>query len=594
MKRKTLFVHIFIPHVLVLLFTLIAAGGWALYGARQEHYAQTRDNLRAAALMLAESLNRLPEPPAHASVDALCKSKGQAAGYRFTVALSNGKVIGDTLEDPHAMDNHYSRPEIRQLHGEPLDAIGWSERRSGTVRMNMMYVAITWRQGDERLGFIRAARPMGDVELALIRQRVRVGYAGIWMAILAVIVSALIAGHLSAPLARIRKDVETYAAGKSDLRLPASRIREIHSLSEAMNDMSRRLAERIHTIVRQRDEQNAMLSCMTEAVIAMDEQGRVLSMNPAAVKVFQPAGDAVTGRPIQEVIRNADIQRLRHKIMERNGPVNEDLTIPNGERTLQVNGTAMTDSHGNRLGCVLVMTDITRIRQLETMRRDFVANVSHELKTPVTSISGFTDTLLDGAADDPDNRTRFLNIIRRQAHRLTAILDDLLTLSRLEHDAQNARIPLRTEAIRPLLDNAAKTWQDDAASKKMTLDVRGDPALKASVNAPLIEQAMINLIGNAVKYTPENTRVTVDVECDATEIRLRVTDQGPGIARHHLPRLFERFYRIDRGRSRNMGGTGLGLAIVKSIAIAHGGRVSVTSTPGKGSVFTIHLPATQA
>ncbi len=593
MKRKSIFLYIFIPHALALLLTLIAAGGWALHGARQEHYAQTRDNLRRAALMMADSINRLPDPSDAATVDALCKSKGTSAGYRFTVVLNSGRVIGDTDENPQIMDNHYQRPEIRQLLGAPLDAVGWSDRRSGTVRMTMMYVAVVWHQRGERLGFVRAARPMGDVDLALIRQRVRVLYAGLWMSVIVIIGSAVIAGRLSAPLIRMRESVETYAAGRADLHLPASPVREIHALSEAMNAMSQRLSDRFETIVRQRDEQKALLSCMSEAILAMDAQGRIISMNPAAIKVFQPTSEPVTGRHIQEVVRNADIQRLSRTIMETNGTVNEEITIPNGERILQINGTAMTDSHGHRIGCVLVMTDVTRIRKLETMRRDFVANVSHELKTPVTSISGFSETLLDGAAEDPEARTRFLKIIRHQARRLTAILEDLMTLSRLEHDAQNADIPLRPTPIRPILENAVKTWQPEAAPKNMQLTINCDAALEASVNAPLIEQAMINIIGNAVKYGPAKSGITVDAERDADEIRLSVKDEGPGIARHHLPRLFERFYRVDKGRSRDIGGTGLGLAIVKSIAIAHGGRVSVDSTPGKGSAFTIHLASSR-
>ncbi len=594
MKRKPLFLCIFIPYALALLLTLVVAGGWALRGAREEHYTQTRDNLRRAALMLADAMDRLPDPTDAAAVNALCQRKGQAAGYRFTVILNSGRVIGDTDEAPHVMDNHYLRPEIRQLHGEPPDAVGWSTRRSGTVRLNMMYVAVVWRHADERLGFIRAARPMGDVDLALIRQRTRIFYAGLWMGVIVIIGSAVIAARLSAPLTRMREQVEAYAAGHIDLRLPGSPIREIHTLSEAMNAMAQRLAERMQTIVRQRDEQNALLACMTEAVIALDGKGNVLSMNPAAAALFQPGGGAGVGRPIEEVVRNADIQRLHQTIMRSRETVSEELTIPNGERTLQVNGSPMLDSHGQRIGCVLVITDITRIRRLETMRRDFVANVSHELKTPITSISGFTETLLEGAADDPDARHRFLGIIQRQARRLTSILEDLLTLSRLEYNAQGNEIPRRLTALRPLLENAAKTWHTVAADKGMTLAIDCDPALQASIDAPLIEQAMINLIGNAVKYGPPKTGIAIGAERDETEIRLNVKDEGPGIARHHLTRLFERFYRIDKGRSRDMGGTGLGLAIVKSIAVAHGGRADVDSAPGKGSVFTIHLPPSES
>ena len=590
MKRRGLFTHIYFPYLAVILVTLAVSGGWSLHGAREEHYVQTRHNLEAAARMMVEILARLPDPLAGAEADALCKVHEKAAGYRFTVVLSSGKVIGDSLEDPKVMDNHSGRPEIRQLFGEPPDAVGWSERRSGTVRVNMMYVAVPWVMAGERMGFVRAARAMSDVDLAVTRQRTRIIAVGLSLAVLGAIVSALIARHLSEPLDRMSQGVKAYAAGNAGLHLPSSPVREIHALAEAMNAMASHLNERFQTIVRQRDEQNALLACMTEAVIAVDDQGRVLSMNPAALDIFQVEDAAVAGRPILEAVRNADLQRLWREALDRPGPFEDEFTIPDSDRCLQAHGTALKDAEGGRIGAVIVMNDITRLRRLETMRRDFVANVSHELKTPVTSIQGFAETLLEGAAEQPEERERFLKIIAKQADRLKSIIEDLMALSSLEHDADSGAIVFHPTRVRPLLECAVKAWQDAAAEKSMTLDVSCDAELKAVVNAPLLEQAMINLVGNAVKHGLERTAVSVAAERVGSETVLSVADQGPGIARQHLPRLFERFYRVDRGRSRSMGGTGLGLAIVKRVAIAHGGRVEVDSHVGKGSVFKIMLP----
>ena len=591
MKRHKLFIHIYIPHMIVLLLTLFAAGSWALRGARQEHYTQTRHSLRATAHMLTETLARLPDPLADPhTLDALCKAKGKATGYRFTVVLNSGRVVGDSHEDPRTMDDHSGRPEIRLLIGEPADAVGWSERRSDTVRMNMMYVAVPWQGETERMGFVRAARAMGDVDLAVARQRVRIVGVGLWLAALGALVSALIAGRLSEPLDRMRQQVQAYAVGRSGLHLPSSPILEIHTLTEAMNSMAGHLNERIQTIVRQRDEQNALFSCMTEAVIAVDDQGLILSMNPAAMHLFRPDLDAVAGRPLQEVVRNADVQRLWRKTLDSPDPVEEDFVIPDSDRFLQAHGTALTDGHGHRIGAVLVMNDITRMRRLETMRRDFVANVSHELKTPVTSIKGFAETLLDGAAEQPEERLRFLKIIDKQADRLKAILEDLLALSSLEHDAENGSLPFQKTRLAPLLEQVAKACQEAAAKKDMTIALSCHADLKAVVNAPLLEQAVVNLVGNAIKYGLERTEISVSAERTDAATVIRVADQGPGIARQHLSRIFERFYRVDKGRSRSMGGTGLGLAIVKRVAIAHGGRVDVESQVGQGSVFTIAMP----
>ncbi len=590
MKRRKLFLHIYVPFMAVLLLTLAASGGWALRGAREEHYAQTRHSLRAVARMLAETLSGMPEVEGVAQADALCKSKGQAAGYRFTIVLSSGKVVGDSHEQPAAMDDHSGRPEIRQLIGQPADAYGWSERRSGTLRVNMMYVGVPWMADGERIGFVRAARAMDDVDLTVARQRTRLIGAALWLAALAAAAGAFVANRIGEPLAIMRQRVQAYAAGHGALHLPPSPIEEIHTLSEAMNGMAGHLSERIRTIVRQRDEQNALFACMTEAVIAVDDQGGILTLNPAAAALFGVAAETAVGRPIQEVVRNADVQRLWRAAMTGAGLVEDEFTLPDSDRCLQAHGTALKDGHDHRIGAVIVMNDITRMRRLETMRRDFVANVSHELKTPVTSIKGFAETLLDGAAENPDERARFLGIIAKQADRLKSILEDLLALSSLEHDTESGAVALQPVRLAPLLDNAVKAWQAAAAEKGMAIELVCDADLKARANAALLEQAVVNLVGNAVKYGLEKTTVTVSAKREGADTVVRVADQGPGIAKQHLTRIFERFYRVDKGRSRAMGGTGLGLAIVKRVAIAHGGRVEADSHVGEGSVFSLILP----
>jgi two-component system phosphate regulon sensor histidine kinase PhoR len=254
-------------------------------------------------------------------------------------------------------------------------------------------------------------------------------------------------------------------------------------------------------------------------------------------------------------------------------------------------GTALRDSEQTPLGAVIVLNDVTRLKRLETMRRDFVANVSHELKTPITSIKGFVETLISGAMDKPEDNKRFLGIVASQADRLNAIIDDLLSLSQLEQDAEKVEIVIAESGLKPVLEMAIQACASKATEKKVHVDLNCPESVTARINPQLLEQAVINLVDNAIKYSLTSTQVRVNVSAGEEGITVAVADEGRGIEKEHIPRLYERFYRVDSDRSRAMGGTGLGLAIVKHIAQVHGGSVSVDSSIGKGSTFRIHLPA---
>jgi two-component system phosphate regulon sensor histidine kinase PhoR len=262
-----------------------------------------------------------------------------------------------------------------------------------------------------------------------------------------------------------------------------------------------------------------------------------------------------------------------------------------GDRWLHVHGTTLHDGEHQRIGALVVLHDTTRLRRLENVRRDFVANVSHELRTPVTSIKGFVETLLDGAMDDPESTRRFLRIILRQANRLNAIIEDLLTLSRIERGTEEVTIELGEDSVGEVLQAAIEMCQQSAADKGISLHLDCPPTLRLRMNAHLLEQAVVNLVGNAVKYSEPGSTVHIGACQDGGDIVIQVKDRGCGIEAKHLPRLFERFYRVDKARSRELGGTGLGLAIVKHIALAHRGAVEVESAVGHGSTFSIRLPA---
>jgi two-component system phosphate regulon sensor histidine kinase PhoR len=343
---------------------------------------------------------------------------------------------------------------------------------------------------------------------------------------------------------------------------------------------------------RRRSEQDAVLASMTEGVLAVDTGGRVITLNPSAARLFNMTGMPYQGRTLEEVVRNPDLLRFVGRIEAEGGPAQGEITLGAGpaRRHLRLGGARLADRDGRRLGTLVVLSDITRLRELEGIRRDFVANVSHELKTPITAIKGAADTLVEGGVDDDSTRERFLAIIQRQSERLAALISDTLSLARVEQAVDTGGAALAPGPVAPVLESAAAACESQAAAREVAVSISCDAALSAPMDRLLLEQAVINLLQNAVAYSPPGTPVALRARPGDGGTVIEVADQGPGIAPEHLPRLFERFYRVDAARTREVGGTGLGLAIVKHIALAHRGRVSVESAPGKGSTFRIHLP----
>jgi two-component system phosphate regulon sensor histidine kinase PhoR len=272
-------------------------------------------------------------------------------------------------------------------------------------------------------------------------------------------------------------------------------------------------------------------------------------------------------------------------------PTEQDVVLPTKPPvTLRARGTYLTDHQGNKSGAVIVLSDMTQLQRLETIRRDFVANVSHELRTPITSIKGFVETLLDGAINEPQEAQRFLKIIAGHTDRLMAIIEDLLSLSRLEEDGQTRNVAMEYLKVRPVLDSAVELSGPKAGDKKIKIEIDCDDEIETLMNPALLEQAILNLIDNAVKYSSAESKIQISANKTEKEVIIAVKDLGCGIEKPHLERIFERFYVVDKARTRKLGGTGLGLAIVKHIVNLHGGTVTVESTPGQGSTFTIHLP----
>lgn len=386
--------------------------------------------------------------------------------------------------------------------------------------------------------------------------------------------------------------------------------REIRDLARAMSKMARQLDDRLSTVIAQSNEQEALLSSMVEGVLAVDPEERIISINRAACEMLHVTTASVLGKSVQEMVRNTELQRIVEKTLEdkvegqgevllRVAGKRTDAEPSMTERFVEFQTAVLQNAQGKRIGAVLVLHDVTQLRKLESMRRDFVSNVSHEVKTPVSAIKAAVETLQDDRGASEEDTKRFLKMIQRQADRLAAIVDDLLSLARIEETSEVVSDELNPHRVRPILTGSVETCSAAAQEKDVQLVIVCGDELSASVNAPLLEQSVTNLVDNAIKYTQPKTRV--EIRADVIEyvetgplagqkvVEISVADEGRGIEAVHLPRLFERFYRTDRSRSREMGGTGLGLSIVKHIAEAHGGEVGVESVVGTGSRFWLRV-----
>jgi two-component system phosphate regulon sensor histidine kinase PhoR len=560
MPRTRLFWHLFVGWCAAVLVTL-AAGFWIA----SVQFAGLADD--ALAARIADSARALvatlPAADPNADRDGFLKAAAaleRSSGIRCTLAPS------DASADGTASRSRYD---------------GATGRRSLEVAVpagaSLVFAAADATQSDDALA--RWQRRLLGGCIAVAACATALGYAVVW--------------RVTKPVDELVATAERLVAGDTAAEVPATEVAEFAELASALVRLREQLVERGLTIGRQGTQQEAVLGSMIEGVLAIDARQRLLGVNQAAAELLGIDPDRAAGRPLQDVIRNPDLRRFALTAIDCREPVEDDLVLHGlRDRTIRMRGTALRDASGDG-GAVLVLNDVTEMQRLERVRRDFVANVSHELKTPIASIKGFVETLLDGALDEPDDARRFLGIVARQADRLAAIIEDLLALSRIEQSEGTGNLPRDEASVADVLQAAVGDCQPRAADRAVELVISCPGDLSWRVNAPLLEQAVINLVDNAIKYSePGGTvRLVAAVEpAAAGELAIRVEDDGCGISAEHLPRLFERFYRVDKARSRGLGGTGLGLSIVKHIVQAHHGTVAVESEPGRGTCFTIRLP----
>ncbi len=588
MRSRRLLWQLFPSFLFLTAASLLAVTAYTSLEVKSFYLDQVEEDLASRARLLEDRCASDLAAGREGGLDAACKDLAARSGTRITVIRPDGEVIADSAEDPRSMDNHADRPEIREARagGE-----GTSMRYSHTLGKRMMYFALPLEEGGRTVGFLRTAIPVTRAGKVLADIYRDVAAGGVVIALAAALASFLLARRLSRPLERMREGAERFARGELGHKLRVHETREMSVLADTMNEMAAQLDGRIRTVVRQRNEQEAVLSSMVEGVLAVDREEKLISMNRAAGRLLGTDPSGVAGRSLPETVRNISLQRFAALALERPAPVEEEIVLlGEKERYLQAHGSALEDERGERIGAVVVLNDVTRLRRLERVRRDFVANVSHELKTPITAIKGYVETLRDGALEDREDALRFLDVLARQTDRLGAIIEDLLLLARIEQEEEREAIRLEPGPVAKMLGAAVQACVRRADERGVSISLDAGDELEAPMNETLLEQAVSNLIDNAVKYSPEGSRVEVEARKEDGEISIRVADHGAGIEKKHLDRIFERFYRVDEARSRKAGGTGLGLSIVKHIAQVHGGSVRAESVPGEGSTFVITIP----
>lgn len=596
-KNRSIVSYLLLPVTVLFLMLSSSVAFYAYRNVRTLIYGEYEKRLESTAEVLIAAL-----PVDFGSLAAVAPRVAERLGggqqIRLTFIAADGTVFADTHEDPDLMDNHAHRVEIRMaFDGESAFSI----RKSPTLSRQMLYYGTPIRSEDGRIiAVLRASITTESIELILNSTALKLSLLTFFLLIVSIGAMMAVSRKITVPLSRIARDAEKYAAFNFVSPIHADGPQEIVTTADALQKMAIALTSRIGEVYRQKQELEAVLSGMNEAVIVLDRNLVITELNAAAANLIEYSADPLIGKSLIQVIRNTELHDFAQRTLLMGGVNNCSLVIPGEGKDihLQVNASTVEavieGLHGKQSiqRLVLVLNDITNLKRLEQIRKEFVANVSHELKTPITSIKGFVETLLDGAIDEPETAKRFLTIVQNQTSRLGNIIEDLLTLSRLEQSEEETNLNFEMLQLIHPISEAVSICQSRAAAKFIDINLECDRDLQVRGNGRLIEQAIVNLVDNAIKYCPAESVVLIRTQKEADgRIMLAVEDNGPGIPTADHARIFERFYRVEKARSRDMGGTGLGLAIVKHIMLTHGGSVELQSVRNAGSCFILRFPA---
>ncbi len=589
MKIRSLSFKLILSYALIfiLAFSLLSI---LLYKDLKRNYLKDLVNSLASQALLVEA--QIP-PLSVAKKDFpglnnLAKDLSAKINLRITLIDINGLVLADSeksAQEVLGMDNHANRPEVKlALDG----AVGNEIRYSDTLKMDMLYVTVPLIKNSEIAGSVRLAMPLAGVQKMFVGIKGGLIFIILFVLVLSFILSTFFALKIAKPVNKIISVARQYSLGNFSHRVYHSANDEIGELAVTLNKMARDIEDKVLAISSQGQQLMAVFNSMIEGVILTDKSGIIISINQAVENIFNVTRQEAEGKLFLEAIRNNEIAEVIRNILDKGRFFSKEITLHFPvQRIFEVNATPIF-KNASVNGALVVIHDITEIRRLETVRRDFVANVSHELKTPLTSIKGFVETLLEGALEDKENNRNFLKIIQSHADRLDVLVNDLLSLSQLE--SKGIEINKTAFNLKPQIDDILKGFKAQLKVRELTLQNNIAESLRLNADKEKIHQVLVNLIDNAIKFNKEKGFIKIDSEEEDGLIKVIVEDSGMGIPPKDIPRIFERFYRVDKARSRELGGTGLGLSIVKHIIELHGGNAGLESTEGLGSKFWFTLP----
>lgn len=587
--RLNLFWKLGFAFFALLIAVLLPVDFYAERALRRDYERAGFEQLAAIARMaLANPPQASSLLPAHQQDSAILRgwvSQMAASGVRVTVITSDGLVLADSQSDAQTMENHAGRPEIREALAKGQ---GQSIRHSVTINRDLLYHAVRFNTVAGPPVVLRFALPLQTVDEELSEFRRRLWLASLLMLLATGIAALLISRSLSVRVDRLRLFSRRVAAG--DFRpMEADRTGDaLESLAGSLNEAAARLDSTIRTLTEERNLSSAILGSMVEGVAVVNASERLLFANHGFTEILGLDVPPQAGSGLVEIVRQTELLEAVREVLK--GEPRVEAEIVTG--TLRQHFFAVTVasvSAAETSGAVIVLHDITDLRKLERVRRDFVANVSHEFKTPLTAIQGFTETLLAGAIDDPQNRLRFLDIILEHSRRLARLTDDLLKLSKM--DADRLELEIRRLSVSQFVGSCVETTQRLATEKDLRISVNLQEHLPdIAADRRRLTEVLQNLLDNAIQYTPAGGQIMIGASADGAEVTFTVSDTGIGIPQADQPRIFERFYRVDVARSREVGGTGLGLSIAKHLVEVHGGRLWVESEVGQGSQFRFTIP----
>jgi two-component system phosphate regulon sensor histidine kinase PhoR len=586
--KQALFKRILFPYLVLVLLLIISLEFYLSSVIKDNYISKLRESLTIQAYLIAE---QIPSSFTN-NLDDFCRRYKEKTGARVTIIDGSGLVLGDSDEPSEKMENHSNRPEIKDA---AVEGFGSSIRFSRTVQKDLLYLAIEINKGPNQR-FLRLSVPLHDINAAMNRVRMRIIIATLISLFMIILIGLIQGKRMTKAIEEITTFTKEVASGNLRKRLLLKGKDELSELAGNVSDMAQELSRRLKQSEEGKLKMEAILRNMSDGLMLTDTKGRVLLTNSTAKNFFGIESD-IEGRTLMEALRKAELMEIIDNVVESRETISYEVEITHPKELYLMTTASPFLVKGEVSGVVLAFHDITRLRQLEEVRKDFVANVSHEIKTPITAIKGFAETLLEGAIDDRENAPKFLEAIKNHSERLNSLVNDLLTLSRIE--LGDIKIEKEDVDLDDVVDTVFAILRDKAKSKGLYLKKEIPPEiLEIKADRDRLIQILLNLVDNGIKFTEDggvkikvqSSKFKVQKEEEKDFIEITVEDTGIGIPKKHIPRLGERFYRVDRARSRELGGTGLGLAIVKHLVKAHGWEMVIESTQGQGTRVRLLYP----